>query len=95
MLKRISEVIIGGVGNLENYPRYLFEEAQQVFNQPDSTGLQQINVQFEGHDMTGVVGTGSSGILLGSEHLVALPCPPNCPGKGKWDLRAFAELDEL
>jgi hypothetical protein len=95
MTVRVSQVIIGGTGNLENYPRYLLEEAQQVINQPGSTGLQQINVQFEGHDMTGIVAANSDGVMLGSEHLVALPCPPNCPGKGKWDLRAFAELDEL
>lgn len=83
MIVRISQVIIGGSGNTGSHPRYLLTEAEQVKEQTGSTGLQQINVQFESEDMTALVGTGESGALLGSNHLAAIPCPPRCPDDKK------------
>lgn len=87
MIVEISRVIIGGSGNMGNHPRYLLSEAEQVKLQTGSNGLQQINVQFEGADMTALVGTGESGALLGINHLAALPCPPFCPDDKKGEFQ--------
>lgn len=87
MIVKISEVILGGLGNTASHPRYLLDEAEQVKLQTGSNGLQQINVQFEGADMTALVGTGESGALDGMNHLVALPCPPRCPDDKKGEFQ--------
>ena len=87
MIVKISEVIIGGSGNTESHPRYLLNEAEQVKTQTGSNGLQQVNVQFEGANMTALVGTGESGALDGINHLAALPCPPRCPDDKKGEVQ--------
>jgi hypothetical protein len=87
MIVQLSRVIIGGSGNIGNHPRYLLNEAEQVKEQTGSTGLQQVNIQFEGADITALAGTGDNGALLGMNHLAVLPCPPFCSDDKKGEVQ--------
>ena len=81
MIKHVNEVTILDERPTSTRALFRIEDLNALCTQPGATGRMLVRFRHtDGIEYDAAVGSNSSGPLLGIHNLVALPCPPICPG---------------